>query len=156
SSYGLSEGNQLTTATFLAEERLEQVKNAPWMCTATPCPNPPGASGNDCVGVGPAAVPTVPPNWTCTNGAINLAAGAVTFADEPMGTIAPAYAGAPAYTNYSRTVRIQDCGVTPCMGITDAGMRQITVTVNYNPITANGGAAGNTKAVTLTMLVARR
>ena len=137
SSYGLSEGNQLTTATFLAEERLEQVKNAPW--TSSP--------DNDCVGVGPAAAPTIPATKSCVNGAINLAAGVVTFADE-------ANVAAP-YTNYSRNVRIQDCNVTPCTGITNAGMRQITVTVSYRPLTGTGVATSN-KAVTLTMLVAQR
>ena len=44
-SFGLAEGNQLTTATFLAEERLEHVRNAPW--TSSP--------DNDCVGIGPTA-----------------------------------------------------------------------------------------------------
>ena len=29
-SYGLQEGNQLSTATFLATERMEQVRNASW------------------------------------------------------------------------------------------------------------------------------
>lgn len=141
SSYGLSEGNQLTTATFLAEERLEQVKNAPWS----------SSPDNDCVGLGPAAAPTVPATKSCANGAINLAAGVVTFADE-------ANVAAP-YTNYSRTVRIQDCSVVVCAGLAvapaNAAMRQVTVTVSYRPLTGTGVAASN-KAITLTMLVAQR
>src|SRR5262245_42162064 len=30
STYGIQEGNQLSTATFLANQRLEQVRNAAW------------------------------------------------------------------------------------------------------------------------------
>ncbi len=137
SSYGLSEGNQLTTATFLAEERLEQVKNAPW--TSSP--------DNDCVGVGATAPPTVPVTKICTRGTISLGAGAVTFGDEPS-------VAAP-YTEYARTVRIQDCNAAPCTGITSAGMRQIIVTVSYRPLTG-AGVAANHKSVMLTMLVAQR
>jgi len=121
-SFGLAEGNQLTTATFLAEERLEHVRNALW--TSSP--------DNDCVGIGPMAT---------------LAAGDVTFGDEPS-------VAAP-YTSYARTVRIQDCASTPCTGITTAGMRQVTVTISYRPLTAAGVAASD-KSVTLTMLVAQR
>jgi type II secretory pathway pseudopilin PulG len=137
SSSGLAEGNQLTTATFLAEERLEHVKNAPW--TSSP--------DNDCVGIGSTAAPTVPVTKSCTNGATTLAAGDVTFVDEPS-VVAP-------YTGYSRTVRIQDCAATPCTAITTAGMRQVTVTISYRPLTAAGVAASD-KSVTLTMLVAQR
>src|SRR5688572_17148749 len=54
-SYGVQEGSQLSTATFLAEQRLEQIRNAPW--TGTPA--------NDCVGTG-ANAPVVPAGVTCT------------------------------------------------------------------------------------------
>jgi len=136
-SFGLAEGNQLTTATFLAEERLEHVRNALW--TSSP--------DNDCVGIGPMAAPTVPATKNCTNGALTLAAGDVTFGDEPS-------VAAP-YTSYARTVRIHDCASTPCTGIATAGMRQVTVTISYRPLTAAGVAASD-KSVTLTMLVAQR
>src|SRR5262249_61327114 len=96
---GTAEGNQLPPATFLAEERLEHVKNAPW--TSSP--------DNDCVGIGSTAAPTVPLTKSCTNGATTLAAGDVTFGDEPR--VAAPYAG------YARTVRIHDCAATPCTGI---------------------------------------
>jgi len=137
SSSGLAEGNQLTTATFLAEERLEHVRNAPW--TSSP--------DNDCLGIGSMAAPTVPLTKSCANGATTLAAGDVTFGDEPS-------VAAP-YTGYSRTVRIADCTAAPCTGITTAGMRQVTVTISYRPLTAAGIAASG-KSVTLTMLVAQR
>ena len=137
SSYGLSEGNQLTTATFLAEERLEQVRNVPW--TSSP--------DNDCVGIGPTAAPTVPLTKICTHGTTTLAAGDVTFGDEPS--------VASPYTQYARTVRILDCAAGPCTGITSAGMRQITVTISYRPLTPTG-VATSSKSVMLTMLMAQR
>lgn len=141
SSYGVSEGHQLSTATFLAEERLEQVKNAPWTTS------PDNDCVGDCVGLGPTVTPTIPPTKTCTNGPLSLAAGAVTFGDE-------ASVAAP-YSNYARTVRIQDCSTTFCAGVMSAGMRQVTVTVSYRPISGIGIAASN-KSVMLTMLVAQR
>jgi len=137
SSSGLAEGNQLTTATFLAEERLEHVKNAPWMASPD----------NDCVGIGSTAAPRVPLTKSCTNGATTLAAGDVTFADESS--------MAAPYTGYSRTVRIDDCAATLCAGITTAGMRQVTITISYRPLTT-AGIAASSKSVTLTMLVAQR
>jgi len=137
SSYGLSEGNQLTTATFLAEERLEHVRNAPW--TSSP--------DNDCVGIGLMAAPTVPLTKICAHGTTKLVAGDVTFGDEPS--------VASPYTDYARTVRIQDCAAGPCTGITSAGMREVTVTVSYRPLTPTGVGASS-KSVMLTMLVAQR
>ncbi len=141
SSYGLQEGNQMSTATFLAEQRLEQVRNAPW--TFAPTPN-----GNDCLGVSASStaaptVPTVPAGQTCTNGATTLAAGATTFADESN------------VSGYRRTVRITSCAVTACSGVTHADLRQVSVTVSYRPLTGVG--VGTTdKTVTLDLLMTRR
>jgi len=136
SSYGMQEGSQLTTATFLAEQRLEQVRNARWS----------GTPDVDCVGLGPTAAPTVPAGKSCTMGSSTLAAGSVTFADE---------ASVTGYTGYGRTVRIQDCGVTACTGLTTADMRLVTVTVDYTPLTGRG-VATSTKAVTLRLVVSKR
>ena len=94
-----------------------------------------------------AAAPTVPLTKSCKNGATTLAAGDVTFGDEP--SVAAPYAG------YARTVRIHDCAAAPGTGITTAGMRQVTVTISYRPLTA-AGVASSGKSVTLTMLVAQR
>jgi len=62
------------------------------------------------------------------------------------------------YAGYTRTVRITDCSVAPgCGGIVDAGLRQVTVTVSYRPMTGIGVApAGTTKAAIVTMYVAKR
>lgn len=138
SSYGLQEGNQLSTATFLAEQRLEQVRNAPW--TFSP--------DNDCLGTSAAAgvAPAVPAGKTCTNGSTTLAEGAATFADE---------ASVASYSGYGRTVRVTNCAVTACAGITHADLRRVTVTVSYRPLTGVGVGTTN-KSVALDLLVAKR
>ena len=139
SSYGVHEGNALSTATFLAEQRLEEVRNAAW--TTTP-------SAIDCLGIGPSAAPTsstcarTQPT-TCTNGT-----ACTTYPDE---------ASVANYTNYSRNVRITDCSATACSGITNANLRLIRVTVSYRPISGVGGTAtGSAKSAVLELLVAKR
>src|SRR5215470_16779475 len=73
-SYGIQEGQQLSTATFLANQRLEQVRSAPW--TAMPA--------NDCLGKSDSA--SVAPTSPACNGA-----AVTTFPDDsPM---PPPYAG---------------------------------------------------------------
>src|SRR2546427_3738262 len=93
--YGVQEGYQVSTATFLADQKLEQSKNLPWV----------GSPANDCVGISASstAAPTVPGGSSCTNGGTNIAAGgAVTWlADEASVTNFP---------GYSRSVRGTDCG----------------------------------------------
>jgi prepilin-type N-terminal cleavage/methylation domain-containing protein len=143
-SYGVQEGSQLSTATFLAEQRLEQVRNAPW--TATPA--------NDCIGNG-AGAPTVPAGVACANGTIALAAGATTFADEANVIWGNNASAAAAQAGYSRTVRISNCNPTPCAGLTSATMRQVTVSVSYRPLTSSGVAAQN-KTVSVQWLVSQK
>jgi hypothetical protein len=128
-SYGIREGDQLSTATFLANERLEQVRNARWE-------------------VGPPALDTLGNSPVAT--AAPVSGGVVTFPDESP--VAAPHAG------YSRTVRVTDCGVgVGCGGIASPDMRQVTVTVTYRPMTSAGVApAGTTKPATVTMYVAKR
>lgn len=124
--YGIQEGSQLSTATFLANARLEQVKNVQW--TATPAVDNLGVSASS----------TSPPTST----------GVTTFPDEsPV---------AAPYTGYTRTVRVTDCGLgAGCAGIVNGDLRQVTVTVTYRPLTGVGQSP-TTKSAILTMLVARR
>ncbi|MBI4635488.1 MAG: type II secretion system protein [Candidatus Rokubacteria bacterium] len=135
-SYGLQEGNQLSTATFLAEQRLEQVKNAVWQASAPT---------NDCIGVSAnaTAAPTVPyAGGDSCNGA-----AATTFPDE---------ANVPGYTGYARNVRVTDCGVgAGCGLVVHSDMRLVTVTVTYRPLTAAGQTTTNKSAV-VSLLVAKR
>lgn len=134
STYGVQEGNQLSTATFLAEQGIERVRSAAW--TAAPA--------NDCVGI--SATPAAAPAGTCNGVTI------ITFPDEP------AVAGFPGY---SRRTRVTDCGAVAggCgaapFNIEHAGLRLVEVTVTYSPLTAAGVAAG-TKAATVQWLVAQR
>jgi Tfp pilus assembly protein PilV len=155
-SYGIQEGRQLSTATFLANQRLEQVRNAAW--TSTPVSSPPLASdGNDCLGVSPSA--TAPPTSPYGGGPSCNGAAVTTFADEP--------AIAAPYADYSRTVRITDCsagggcGATvyacPDLAPAPSCLREVTVTVSYRASTATGLAAqGTTKSAIVSMLVALR
>ena len=128
-SYGIQEGRNLSTATFLANQRLEEVRNAAW--TQNPVADKLGVS----------ASATAAP----------VAAGVgVTFPDEtPM---------AAPYAGYTRTVRVVDCGVAPgCNAIVNGGMRQVIIQVSYTPITGAGqAAAGTTKAATVSMIIAQR
>ena len=126
-SYSTREGYQLSTATFLANERLEQVRNARWQSQPRPV---------DELGVSPA--PTSAPESDATT----------TFADE---------AALPApYGDYARAVRIIDCGAGGgCSGIAKADLRQVTITVTYRPMNGVGGA-GITKAAAVTTLIAKR
>jgi type II secretory pathway pseudopilin PulG len=131
SAYGIQEGSQLTTATFLANQRLEQVKQR---------------------------------QWTEVLDEIDFSASATaappTFPDEsPV---------AAPYTQYTRTVRIIKCAaVADCGGVVDPnpdppaglgpGLRQVTVTVSYRPLTGQGqAAAGSTKSAIVTLVVSRR
>ena len=128
SAYGIQEGSQLTTATFLANQRMEQVKLAAW--TATPAV--------DSIGI------------SASSTAAPQSGGTTTFPDEsPV---------AAPYTQFTRTVRITDCGIgAGCGGLVDAGLRQVTVSVSYRPLTGRGqAAAGSTKSAIVTLVVAKR
>lgn len=129
--YGIQEGRQLSTATFLANQRLEQVRNAQW----TQCP------AADTLGVSASA------------SAAPVSGATITFPDEnPM---------AAPYGDYTRTVRITDAQpADSCVGGVggpNVGLRQVVVTVSYRPSTATGlSAGGTTKSAIVTMLIAQR
>lgn len=117
SAYGIQEGNQLSTATFLANARLEQVKAASW--TEMPAVD----------NVGVSASATSAPQ----------SGGITTFPDEnPM---------AAPYATYSRTVRVTDCSAGGPCGVIDANLRQIIVTVTYTPLTGRGQSATTKSAI---------
>jgi type II secretory pathway pseudopilin PulG len=129
SAYGIQEGSQLTTATFLANQRLEQVKLKQW--TVKP----------DVDQIGLSASATAAPQDS---------GGTTTFPDEtPV---------AAPYTQFTRTVRITDCGIgAGCGGVVHADLKQVTVSVSYRPLTGRGQAAtGSTKSAIVTVVVARR
>jgi prepilin-type N-terminal cleavage/methylation domain-containing protein len=78
-AYGIQEGSQLSTATFLATQRLEQVRKAKW--STSPALDELGVS---------ASATSAPERG-----------GTTTFPDEA--------AMAAPYTQYARQVRISDC-----------------------------------------------
>lgn len=129
-SYAVQDGNQTSAATFLAQQRLEQVRNAVW-----------DGAGSDCIGLSPNVTsPPAPSGGTCGG------ATTVTYPDE---------ATVSGFAQYARTVRITDCGVTPCEAVTSSAMRLVRVTVTYRPLSAAGGSNSNTSVI-LEWLVAQR
>jgi type II secretory pathway pseudopilin PulG len=125
-SYGIQEGRQLSTAAFLANQRLEQVRNAQWV----QCPAP-GAPA-DTLGVSAGSAPA--------------SGGTTTFPDEsPI---------AAPYGDYTRTVRIAEPVAGDACGGANLGLRQVTVTVSYRGSTATG--LGATKSAIVTMFMAQR
>jgi prepilin-type N-terminal cleavage/methylation domain-containing protein len=131
-AYGIHEGSHLSTATFLANQRLEQIRNARWE-DGPPCADQLGVS----------ATASAAPTGSCPG-------GGVTFPDEnPV---------AAPYADYSRSARVTSCGVgAGCNGIVDGDLRQVTVTVTYRPMTGVGlSAAGTNKATTVSIYVAKR
>ena len=126
SGAAVSEGSQLTTATFLASARLEEARAGAW--SSSPAVDRLGVSAH------PGAEPR--------------ASGIPTFPDESPLT--------PPYGRFSRDVRISDCAAAPgCAGIVSPRLRQITVRVSYRPVSAAGVAASD-KTISLTTLVAER
>ncbi|HKA61839.1 MAG TPA: prepilin-type N-terminal cleavage/methylation domain-containing protein [Methylomirabilota bacterium] len=126
STFATQEGKQSSTATFLANQRLEQVRNAQW--SAVPAVDQLGISASA------ASAPQT--------------GGTVTFADENPVT---------SYAGYQRRVRVTDCGAGGgCAGVTSSGMRLVTVTVTYAPLSPTGKDAPAPRSVAVTMLVAQR
>ncbi len=144
STYAVQEGNQLSTATFLADQKLEQVKNLPWV----------GTPANDCLGVSASttAAPTVPAGASCTLGTTTVAAGgALTWEANESSTAITGFSG------YSRNVRITNCGSgSGCAGIVDSLMRLVTVTVTYTPLTAGTRTATGPKSTQVQIVITQR
>jgi prepilin-type N-terminal cleavage/methylation domain-containing protein len=130
SSYGVQEGNQLSTATFLAEQMIERTRAVTWTT----------APATDCLGLSVGDTAPVPSGATCNGVATTQ------FPDE---------AAVNGYPAYSRVVRVAGCTVTPCAGVTHAGLRQVTVTVTYRGLSASGEAASD-KTVAIQWLVAQK
>jgi prepilin-type N-terminal cleavage/methylation domain-containing protein len=143
SSASVQSGNQISTATFLANQKLEEAKNVPWGT----------APANDCLGLSANAnaAPTVPAGQTCTlNGVVVAAGAALPWAADQNSTAITNFNG------YSRNVRIADCGAgAGCTGIIDSGMRLVTVSVTFQPMTT-GSTAAAAKTITVSMVISQR
>ena len=145
SSYGVQEGKQMSTATFLAEQRLEEVRNAVWRLRDASLPTTNPNREDDCLGV--SAGSAAPSTDRCVRAnptACAKGAACATFPDEAN------------VDGFARQVRVTNCGAgAGCSGVVDEGLRMVTVTVTYTPLTGAGVGAA-TKSMSLTLLVARR
>jgi prepilin-type N-terminal cleavage/methylation domain-containing protein len=132
STAAINTGDQLSTATFLAEQMIERARSAAW--TADP--------PVDCLGVSDGDAAPRPAKATCED------AGATRFPDERGGV-----AGHPGY---QRVVRVAACEASACGGLVGDGIRLVTVTVSFRPTTGAGGPATTPRSITLEWLAARR
>lgn len=141
SSRGLQTGAQLSTATLLAEQRLEQVRAARW--SAVPAV--------DCLGLSGASAAS----WSFSDGSAPVpeAGCSPAFADETEGGDPPARLPDP-YARYSRQVRVRPCDVPAAnCSVVDPGLRMVIVRVSAPAV---GPAATRPPVVELTTLVARQ
>jgi Tfp pilus assembly protein PilV len=107
---GINQAQQLSAATFLAEQMLERARAAEWM--ASPA--------LDCLGVSVGDTAPVPTSATC-HGATSSA-----FPDEARGD------------GLRPRVRVSSCTSTPCAGTTSDELRRVEVTIAYTPLTSAG------------------
>lgn len=143
STAAVQSGNQKSTATFLADQKLEEAKHVPW--TSSP--------DNDCLGYSTGNAPTVSPGKTCTMGGVVMNPGQpLPWAVDQSATAIPNFRG------YSRTVRITDCTAAgSCFpGLGDSAMRLVTVSVTYTPGVSTSSTAASPQTVTVSMLIAQR
>jgi prepilin-type N-terminal cleavage/methylation domain-containing protein len=146
--YGIQQGNQVSTATFLAQQRLEQVRNATW----NGYPTPVSGTNFDCVGTSSGG--SAPTSTTCNVSPCTNGTSCTTWADESSTSIS-------GFSGYSRTVRVTDCssgsGCGSTTPVVSSNLRLVTVTVTYTPSTGAGAASsGQTYSVVLDLLVAQR
>jgi prepilin-type N-terminal cleavage/methylation domain-containing protein len=149
STQGLQQGAQVSTATFLAEQRLEQIASAAW--TAVP--------PNDCVGTSGAG----PTSWSFDGGGAPRAPGSCDGGDTshpdegPSGRVDdhPPTRLANPFGGYTRRARVQPCDApeATCGGVADPGLRRLTVRVGYVSL-GRGGA--EKRWVELSTLIARQ
>jgi prepilin-type N-terminal cleavage/methylation domain-containing protein len=152
--YGVQQGNQVSTATFLAQQKLELVRNATWTGALYPSPLPAGWTAPiDCVGT--SSGNAAPTSTTCNVAPCATGTSCTTFSDESSSAIT-------GYAGYSRTVRVTDCGVGAGCGaspnaVVSSNARLAVVTVTFTPSTGVGAAAsGQTFTVSLDLMVSQR
>jgi type II secretory pathway pseudopilin PulG len=134
STSAIAGSNLKTTAAFLAQQRLEQIKNAQWDAGVDTLH---GAGSNGDAAVDP---------WL----------------DEGYNTIVIASGPSNAnYPRFRRAVRIADCSVVSCSGIPTGTvsantLRQVTVTVSFRPLTGPGTVSAGEESVQVVTLITRR
>jgi len=142
----IGQSNLKTTGAFLAQQRLERIKNAQW-----------------CVGCGNGGAAVDALGGAGSNGG----SAVVQWPDEDYGTIvfpdAPNCAAGDRSggCGFRREVRITDCSTATCSAIptdtkTVSDVRQVTVTVFFRPQTGVGTMSANVESLQLVTLIARR
>jgi hypothetical protein len=145
-SHALQAGQHLSTATFLAEQRLEQARRGLWSSV------PP----RDCLGLSSDAL-GAPTSLTCTRPA---GGGGIACAPASVCPTFPDETNTAGFSGYVRTTRVQDCHTPSVCGDStspglDPSLRLVTVTVTYIP--PAGHATNATLSSTqLSGLVARK
>lgn len=133
----IAASSRKTTAAFLAQQRLEQIKNARWSF----------APAADCLGVSASdAAPPVTATWANCPGA--PPPGLVTYPDEEFDTLA-------GYPHYQRHVRIRNCDAASC-GVVTHALRRVAVTVSFAPMAGIRTPNAASENVQLVTLVARK
>jgi prepilin-type N-terminal cleavage/methylation domain-containing protein len=128
--FGVQEGQQRSSASFLAEQTIERARAAVW--SANPA--------TDCLGVSTGDSAPVPTGATCQG------TTATQFPDET---------GIDGQPGYQRRVRVSSCAPMPCAGLTSDTLRRVEVTVAYTPLTS-AGVSPTPTTVRLEWLVSRR
>jgi hypothetical protein len=128
----IGESNRKTIATFLTQQRMEQIKNAQWTLASDKL----GGAGSN--GTAAVSVAGFPDRWP----------------DQDYGTNA-------SYPGFRREVRIADCSVFSCSGIAVGTvgintMRQVTVTVFFRPMAGTGMTQAAEESVQFVTLIAKR
>ena len=145
STRGLHDGAQVSAATFLAEQRLEQIASAPWSSTPS----------TDCVGISG----TSPATWAFAAGVAPRATGTCRGADASYPDEGPDGDGAARlvapFGRYTRRARVQPCDVAgaACGDVRDGALRLLVVRVGY---VSRGEGGAETRWVELSTLIARR
>jgi prepilin-type N-terminal cleavage/methylation domain-containing protein len=129
--HGVQAGQQLSAATFLAEQAIERARSAVWS----------EHPAIDCLGVSSGDSAPAPTGATCRG------ATSTQFPDET--------GGVGGHPSYRRSVRVSSCASDPCAGLTTAEMRRVEVTVAYTPLTS-AGVSPTPTTVRLEWLVTRR
>ena len=149
----IGQSNLKTTATFLAQQRMERIKNAQWTAAPTvDCLGGAGSNGTSAVSVTAANCP--PPVADLVNPG--------RWPDEAYNTILITTGETTAsYPRFRRQVRIIDCLIAICSGIPTGTtsvntVRQVTVTVFFRPQSGVGTTSADEESLQLVSLIARR
>jgi hypothetical protein len=148
----IGESSRKTTATFLAQQRMERIKNAQW-CTAC---GPPASPTVDVLGGGTS--PGTAPVAEWPDEAYDTIVVPESVPPQPCPSPLPP--SVSCYPRFRRQVRIADCSVVSCSGIAVGALvntlRQVSVTVFFFPLAGTGRGGATEETVQLVTLITRK